>query len=251
MSGQLLSGFFNGLSPERRLYLRQRLNRLLHPAWLGTLRRTTPLSQNWGFDRGWPVDRYYIDRFLAEHRRDIHGRVLEVRESGYTKQYGIGVERADVLDVDRTNPLATIVVDLARAEAVECADCFDCFVLTQTLQFIYDIRSAIAGAHHLLRPGGTLLATMPAVSRINPRHEPVNDYWRLTVPSASALFGDVFDGGDVQVHSYGNVLAAIAFLAGMAADELSPEELDVNDADMPVLIAVRAVKRQSAPHHPR
>jgi SAM-dependent methyltransferase len=238
----LLSSILNGLAPERRLYLRQRLNRLIRPAWLGTLRRTTPLSHNWGFDRGLPVDRYYIDRFLAEHRHDIRGCVLEVKDSRYTERYGVGVERCDVLDIDPANPRATVVADLAGADASIHAACFDCFVLTQTLQFIYDIRAAIAGAHHLLRPGGVLLATLPAVSPAAPRRERVIDYWRLTIGSASKLFGEAFGAEQVDVRSYGNVLAAIAFMAGMASDELSRQELDVNDIDMPVLIAVRAVK---------
>ena len=37
------------------LLSRHRLHRLLRPAWLGTLRRLTPLSQQWGADRGTTV----------------------------------------------------------------------------------------------------------------------------------------------------------------------------------------------------
>jgi hypothetical protein len=242
MMTQLLSSLLNKMPPEHRLYLRRRVNRLIRPAWLGTLRRTTPLSHNWGFDRGLPVDRYYIERFLDENRRDIRGRVLEVKDSSYTKQYGLSVERCDVLDIDSTNPRATIVTDLAAADSSTPSDCFDCFVLTQTLQLIYDIRAAVTRAHHFLRPEGVLLATVPSISRIVPRHERVNDYWRLTFASASALFGEVFGPEHVRVHSYGNVLSAIAFLAGMASDELSSQELNINDVDMPVVITVRAVK---------
>jgi SAM-dependent methyltransferase len=251
MIEQLIAAFLERLPAERRPPVQQRLNRLRRPAWLGTLRRTTPLSQNFGFDRGWPVDRYYMDRFLAEHRGDIRGRVLEVKEGRYTAQYGVGVDAVDVLDIDAANPHATIVADLARLDPAGCADRFDCFVLTQTLHLIYDVRAALSGAHMLLRPGGVLLATIPAVSRIVPRHEGVTDYWRLTVPSATALFGEAFGSAQVQARSYGNVLAAIAFLAGMAGDELSRDELDVNDPEMPVLIAVRAVKATSGQSTPQ
>ena len=59
--------------------LRQWVRRLHRPAWLGTLRRTTPLSASWGYDRGTPVERYYIENFLDEHRQDICGRMLEIR----------------------------------------------------------------------------------------------------------------------------------------------------------------------------
>ena len=70
---------------ERARRLRQRLRRFVRPAFLGTLRRTRPLSNDFGYDRGTPVDRYYIERFLAQHRSDVRGRVLEVKEPIYTE----------------------------------------------------------------------------------------------------------------------------------------------------------------------
>jgi SAM-dependent methyltransferase len=229
------------IAPDRYHRLRQRLQRLTRPAWLGTLRRTTPLSDHWGFDRGTPLDRYYIERFLDEHRQDIRGRVLEVRDSRYTDRYGIGIEHREVLDIDPSNPHATIVADLTAADAIP-ADSFDCFVLTQTLQFIYDTPAAIAHAHRILRPGGVLLATVPAVSRID-RHLNTTDYWRFTAASCSSLFAEVFGIEQVNIRSYGNVLTAIAFLTGMACQELSRRELEANDEYFPVIIGVRAVKQ--------
>ena len=133
----------------------RRWRRLLRPAWPAFLRRTRPLSDFWGFDRGTPVDRHYIEGFHAEHRGDIRGRVLEVQDSVYTDLLGSGVEARDVLDIDPANPRATIVADLAKTEALPEA-VFDCFILTQTLHLIYDLRAAVRGCHHLLRPGGTL-----------------------------------------------------------------------------------------------
>ena len=53
--------------------------------------RTQPLSRHWGFDRGTPVDRWYIERWLAGQARDIRGSVLEVKDSGYTTRFGAGV----------------------------------------------------------------------------------------------------------------------------------------------------------------
>ena len=42
--------------------------------------------------------------------------------------------------------------------------------------------------------------------------------------------------------AYGNILTAIAFLHGMAAEELQKEELDYFDQAYEVLITVRALK---------
>src|SRR6185503_10982321 len=51
----------------------------------GNLRRLTPISRVFGFDRGTPVDRYYIENFLADNASDIRGRVLEVGDDSYTR----------------------------------------------------------------------------------------------------------------------------------------------------------------------
>ena len=211
---------------------RQRLRRLRRPAWLGTLRRLTPLSSEWGFDRGTPVDCHYIERFLEERRADVRGRVLEVRDNSYTRRFGTTVARSDVLDVNRSNPAATIIADLSAADQVP-SDAFDCLLLTQTLQFVLDTRAALAHTHRILRPGGVVLATGPAISRIAPRYGLTSDYWRFTAASCRALFGAAFGAEQVEVQSHGNVLAATAFLAGMAREELSSKELDTIDAVLP------------------
>ena len=227
------------LRPDHYRRLLQQVRRVAQPARLGTLRRTTPLSANWGADRGSPIDRYYIEQFLAEHRRDICGQVLEVKDSRYTDAYGNHVTRREVLDIDPANRRATIIADLSAADAVS-DNCFDCFVLTQTLQFIYDYRAAVAHAQRMLRPGGVLLATVPSISRVDRRLDA--DYWRFTAAACTALFGELFGPENVQVRSYGNILAAIAFLAGMAHQELSAAELSAHDQHFPVIVAIRAVK---------
>lgn len=221
--------------------LRQRLRRILRPAFFGTLRRTSPLSERWGEDRGRPVDRYYIERFLAAHRADIRGHVLEVKDPLYTHRYGIDVQRSDVLDAAPDNPYATIVADLQAADGIR-SDSLDCFILTQTLQFVYDFSAAVRHTHRILRPGGVVLATMPAVSRTTTPDDRLPDYWRFTPTSCLRLFGDVFGEANVQVWSYGNVLSCVAFLVGLADQELKRAELDVVDERFPLILAVRATK---------
>src|SRR5206468_5352487 len=120
---------------------RKRLQRVRRPAWLGTIRRTTPLSDHYGRDRGTPVDRYYIEQFLAAERAAVRGRVLEILNRDYTERFGTDVESSDVLDINPANSAATIVGDLASADAVP-TNSFDCFILTQTLQYIYDLNAA-------------------------------------------------------------------------------------------------------------
>jgi peptidoglycan/xylan/chitin deacetylase (PgdA/CDA1 family) len=208
----------------------------------GDLRRTTPVSPLWGLERGRPLDRYYIERFLGQHRQDIRGRVLEIKDAGYTEMFGEDrVTRADVLDIDPANPAATTVADLARADAI-ADDTYDCVILTQTLGVIFDHRAALAETFRILRPGGVLLCTVPATGRIDEELGLDRDYWRFTEASVRRLFAEVFPVGAFDVAGHGNVLAAAAFLYGLASHELTVGELDDTDPYFPVVYTVRAVK---------
>jgi SAM-dependent methyltransferase len=210
----------------------------------GDLRRTTPISRTWGYERGVPIDRYYIERFLARHAGDVRGRVLEVGDDRYTRAFGSSVTSSDVLNVVAGGPTTTIVADLARPEQLP-ADRFDCVIITQTLQLIDDLRAAIRGLHHTLRPGGVVLATVPGISQTHHNDWGAHWRWSFTVLSARTLFESAFAASDVSVEAHGNVLAATAFLQGLAVEDLGRDELDQDDPDYQVSILVRAVKRHS------
>jgi SAM-dependent methyltransferase len=208
----------------------------------GDLRRLAPFSRVYGYDRGTPVDRYYIEGFLARNRGDIRGRVLEVGDDSYTRRYGgQRVQKVDVLHVAEGSPQATIVADLSKADHIP-SDSFDCIVLTQTLHLIYDVRAAIETLHRILKPGGVLLATFPGISQIDRNEWGKSWYWAFTSLAARRMFGEAFSEDALSVEAHGNVFAATAFLYGVALEELRKEELDFSDPDYEVTIAVRAVK---------
>jgi SAM-dependent methyltransferase len=237
----MLDGVGQRFFPARWPEWRMRLRRALRPARLGALGSTRPLSGSWGQDRGRPVDRYYIEAFLAEHRTDIRGRVLEVKDDSYTRRFGQEVESSDVLDIDGANPNATVVADLSAADGV-ASDRFDCIILTQTLQLIFDTPAALSHVHRILKPGSVVLATVPSVSRIVP-HGLGTDYWRFTTASSLRLFEQAFGPGQVKVRAYGNVTTAAAFLAGAVQEDLTERQLRVTDEYFPVVVAIRATKR--------
>jgi SAM-dependent methyltransferase len=227
------------IPPDLRKKARLRLRRLRRPARFRALRRTTPVSDVFGFDRGTPIDRYYIEHFLARHTRDIQGRVLEVMDTRYTDQFGVGVTASEILDIDAENPRVTVVADLAMGHAIP-ADSFDCVILTQTLQYIFDVRAAIGHAWRILRPGGALLCTIPTVNRFSARTLR-GEYWRFTAAGSEALFREL-GAIDLTVEAPGNVLTSIAFLMGMAVEELRPSVLVKTDERFPVIVLVRALK---------
>jgi len=230
------------------LRFHQRRFRLQRPR-VGTLKsdhlwRVRPVSRVFGLDRGLPIDRYYIERFLSSHCDDIQGHVLEVGDDYYTRKFGgWGLVTSDVLHVTQGNPKATIVADLTRADSIP-SNTFDCIIFVQTLQMIYDLRAALQHIYRILRPGGVVLVTCHGISKIARREglDPWGEYWRLTTQSARRLFQEIFPAPHVRVGMYGNVLTAIASLHGLAAEEMDQDELDYLDPNYEVLIGIRAAK---------
>jgi SAM-dependent methyltransferase len=242
-----------GLLPAPvRANIHRRARRLWPPrpiARIGTPRRLVPVSREFGGERGSPIDRYYIEAFLRRHcgatnytPGAIHGHVVEVGEDIYTRQFGLGVDRIDILDASPENPRGTIVADLADGSNLP-SDTYDCVICIQTLLVIYDVKQAISTIYRILKPGGTALVTVPGISQIcRPDIDSWGDYWRFTTLSARRLFEEVFEPANVTVESWGNVLTASAFLYGLATEDMSRRELDLHDPDYQVTIGIKAVK---------
>jgi SAM-dependent methyltransferase len=210
----------------------------------GNLHRTEPFSRHWGEERGLPVDRVYIERFLEEHADDVHGVVLEAHPAVYTSRFGGGsVTTAEVLDLDGSNAQATIVGDLADAGTLP-ASRFDCVILTQTLQFVDDTKAALANAYQALKPGGVLLLTVPCISQIERSWD---DLWRWTPLGLQRLIAAALPAEAVcEFSGEGNVLTAVAFLLGLASQDLGADDYDVDDPAYPVILGARVERPASS-----
>ena len=227
------------LRPVRSAYVEWRRRR---PLDLGDLRRLSPVDANWGFERGTPIDRVYVEHFVRAHAADIHGRVLEIAAPDYTSRFGRDVTNVDVLMAEEGNPQATIVGDLADAPHIPDGT-FDCAIVTQTLQFVYDVRGALTTLQRILAPGGVLLATAPGLTKISPIEDAAyGEWWHFTARSLRRLAAEAFGEANVEAESFGNVLAAAGFLYGLAVSDLGPEELDAHDPLFEVTLGLRAVK---------
>lgn len=209
----------------------------------GSFRRLKPISSDWGYERGNPIDRYFIEKFLAESSQFIRGRALEIGDNTYTLRFASSeLETSDVLHVSDQKPGVTIIADLTSADQIP-ADSFDCIILTQTLQFIFDVPAVIRTVFRILRPGGCVLVTVPGICQIS-RYDMDRwgDYWRFTTRSIAKLFEAQFPGENVKIKAYGNVKASVAFLHGIAHEELSSKDLDYFDPDYELLIGIQAIK---------
>lgn len=225
------------------------IQRALHLQWppaglvrFGNFRRLTPISPVFALDRGEPIDRYYIDKFLGRHRLDVRGRAMEFGDTRYLDAFGDDRVRQKDVFCYVDSPGATIVGDLT-GPLVLAPNTFDCIVCALTVQMIYDIRLAIRRLHAMLKPGGVLLLASNGLNKTG-RHLDTDgwgEYWHLTQQAARSLFAENFEG-ESTVEGYGNVLSAIGQLHGLASHELTPEELDHADRNYDVIVTVRAVK---------
>jgi methyltransferase family protein len=241
LGSRLIGRLGSRVPPRARAAVRRRLNRLNRPRW-GNLRRREPFSAYYGFDRGTPVDRFYIERFLAEHARDIRGTVLEVGNARYARAFRHSAPaRVEIIDIDERNPDLTIHADLSEPFSLP-AERFDCFVLTQTLQLVSDVEAALHNAWQGIAPAGVLLISVPGITRSDPR-ELTADRWRYTPSGLETLLARTCSNGRREVFGYGNLTSALAFLMGLAAEELSESELIHTDAHFPVAICARVEKQ--------
>lgn len=204
--------------------------------------RYKPFSRAFGHDRGRPIDRFYIDRFIAAEAGAIRGRVLEIGDNNYTRALGADrVTQSDILSPVE-DPNATVIADLSNAPQIP-DDSFDCIILTQVLQCIYDHHAAIRTMHRILKPGGTVLATLPFLSVLSGVDMAMwGEHWRYTSKAAHRLFADVFGPANVEVHSYGNLVLAMAYLNGFAIQDLDPADFEYNDPLIELISTVKATK---------
>jgi hypothetical protein len=225
------------VGPRWTTWGRTVLRGLPRASW-GNLRRVTPISVNYGFDRGQPIDRYYVDKFFSSRRPLITGRVIEIQTTDHIRRYGSNVTVAHTLDINPSfNP--TYCCDLAKANIVPSAS-YDCFVLPNTLCALRDLEPALREARRIVRPRGTILATVAGFVPLMPD---APDYWHLSADGWRMVAERVWPDCETLVETHGNCLAAVAAMYGIAVEELAPRELDVIDVRYPVLVTVECRTR--------
>lgn len=223
--------------------LRCMVNRRGLPIW-GNLRRVRPFSENFGWDRGTPVDRYYVDRFFAKHHAEITGDVLEIDRNIYTRQYGHELRTVHSFDIDPASE-PTYLCDIAHSEAILPSEAYDCVLLPCTLQHFRELELCLKNVLRVVRPGGVILASAAGLFRLD---KVGLDYWRPTPDGWKDLLPRVWPGCAIEVESEGNCLAVVAINLGLALEELRPRELNAYDARFPVVthIYCRKPTRETA-----
>ncbi len=226
-----------------RIKLRPSPKMLLEKIYFGNL-GLQPKCNYWGFNRGGPIDRYYIENFLENNAAFIKGHALEVNDDRYSSRLGgTRIEKIDILDINPLNSKATIIADLSKACHLP-AGTYDCIILTQTLQYIYDLKSTIRHLYRILKPGGILLITVPGISQFIHKNDAESWCWRFTEHSLRLLLEEQFTPQNIVTESKGNVKVAAAFLYGIGVGELKKADYDFKDLDYQMVVAARAVKSE-------
>jgi Methyltransferase domain len=219
------------------------INKRVNPPNWKNLRHLNPISDVFGYDRGdRSIYRYYIDKFIESHSARISGSVLEVGDSSYMNRYSQQIAKPAIIHYAEKQGENSFVGDLTRVDSLPQEE-FDCFICTQTFNFIHDFGSAVSGSHYLLKKGGYLLATVSGIQQIS-KYDASRwgDYWRFTGQACVKSFGAVFGEQNIEVVSYGNVLACIAGLEGLSSTELNQDELDYQDPCYEMIIGICAKK---------
>ncbi len=202
-------------------------------------RSLKPISKCYGFDRGTPIDRYYINKFLDEHKEYIKGHCLEITDNAYTIKFGENrVTKSDVLDIDEKNKKANIKGDLRDLNNI-VDDKYDCIIATHVFGIIDEYQKSIKECYRILKPGGVLIAT---VSAMGVAAQVEFSYWRFTQTSMRYVFDRIFPSKKNKIISYGNVLSGQAFWVGMGTEELTEAELEFSDPRYAIIVGIVARK---------
>jgi hypothetical protein len=209
------------------------LGRLNQPTidW-GDLDAAAPLGLATGADRGTPVDERWFASFLREHVADLRGDVatLGATAAAAMQQMRQACDAAGTEFVD--------VGDLRSLGEVQ----FDCLVVTSFDGAFDRIVDGLHTMQRMLRPGGTLFCMLPAAIGLTNGASPGRRSGHgFTEAAVRRLFAKLFPADAFAVRTYGNVLANLAVIYGLAAEDIPADARDSIDPWHPLLHCVRAV----------
>ena len=227
---------------EFRKILRQTIREKDNYILLLSKMKTEPISRVFGSERGQAVDRFYIEKFLEENQNEICGTVMEVATNNYIQRYGGNkVKKEYILHVKGWGN-NTIKGNFETGEGLS-ENMVDCLICTQTLQYIYDVESAMKNMYRMLRPGGCALITVPGIKSLCTRDD--NNWgekWSFSYRSMKIMCQKICDDEEYEINTYGNVKVAIAYLYGLCCEDLQEEDFKDNDKQFPFVITVKIKK---------
>ena len=226
------------LKTAKKFYvaLRGIRNRFLFPS-KSTLKSIKIYSEKFGFDRGTPIDRYYINTFLENLKlENSFNRSLEFGEIHYSDRFKVKEKYFLSHPAYETRAISSkqISFDLNSAHNYDGIK-FDLILSTNVINFTKNPFVSIKHHMDMLNSGGTLVLTASASMPISKFDaERWGDYWRIAPDGLNQLLRTL--NCEYDIHSFGSFVTSIAFLCGLSAEEVDPLDLNENDDRYPIIV---------------
>jgi hypothetical protein len=201
-----------------------------------------PLSRKFGYERGTPIDRIYIDEHLKKNSKLFKGECLEIGFPEFLLKFKVPKKDITILGINKTrNKFNFLNCDLTNTESLPDRK-FDLFVCTQTYNFISNYSLAVQNSARLINRDGTLLGTVSGLSTLSQYdNDRWGDYYRFSSRAIEEVLRNYFN--EVEVTSYGNLYSTIHFLAGYSYEDLESKILVMERDDLyPMIIGFKASK---------
>ncbi|MBP3768913.1 MAG: hypothetical protein J6I48_02220 [Lachnospira sp.] len=196
-----------------------------------------PVSEQFATERGTPIDRYYIDMFLEKNSQYIKGDVLEIEDNAYTKKYGGNHYNSSiVMDLNSKNENIDFNANIETGEGIKGAIA-DCFICTQTLMYIYDLKSAAHNIIEMLKSKGVALITCSGLSQNSRRcMESYGAYWGFNEASLKKIFDNTDGAKVIESGTFGNVKTVSAHINGLCIEDIDESDFKENDVCYPLIV---------------
>ena len=233
----------------RQIYYLKKIVRLRRPAPRNVRKGLKSFSISAGYDRGTPVDRVLIAKFLQEGLSYLGWSaantnkysILEIGDLKYSESFfpkclhTVLIPPQDLFPLERFFS-KTLYMDLNESLLVT-EQKFDLIIATQVLNFVRKPEVALQNLVNLLEDNGKILITVAASHPISIYDETRwGDYIRFMPQGFRELILNVRGCSLESVSSLGNVSLVVARHLGLCAEEMNQKLFNIHDVEHPLIL---------------
>lgn len=150
------------------------------------------------------LHRTSIIRFLESWQDDIHGNVLDVGVGTFGYPRSLFEDKCAYTATDCfKHPNIDTVSDIHFLTDMFAQNYYDFVICTDVLEHISQPWKAVCQLYAVLKPGGTLLLTMPFNFHLH-ETKTVGDYWRISADGINQLLINIAGFHHVNISAIGN-----------------------------------------------
>lgn len=182
-------------------------------------------------DRGTPIDRFYIEKFVKSKRKYISGNIYEIGDDFYSKKYAQPHSKFTVLTYKENEPFAKHNINFNKKNS-HLYNTADCLIVVQTLNFLYNTKNAISEIRNILKYDGCAIITVSSITPVSLYdYKRWGDFWRFTDMALRELLLEFFSIEEIEIRSFGNYDSTMFYLSGACAEEVNESILNHIDPE--------------------